>query len=181
MMNPYDFYITPEEYEIAARNGIRRRTLEARIRRSGWDKKRAINTPSRKKTDRSSWCRIAESNGICKATFLSRVNLYKWDEERAATEPIFVIQESNRKYSDEICRTLERNGISKQMFYGRIKIGWSLERAMTEKKYTDEERSKKGVKARKNIDNGFKRAVRRECALANAIKNNRKSSNKKKR
>lgn len=33
MINPYDFYITPEEYKIAAQNGINRKTLEDRISR----------------------------------------------------------------------------------------------------------------------------------------------------
>ena len=49
MINPYDFYITPEEYKIAAQNGINRKTLEDRIRKLGWNKERAINTPTKKK------------------------------------------------------------------------------------------------------------------------------------
>jgi len=34
----YDFYITPEEYEEAAKIGITKKTLDKRIRYRGWDK-----------------------------------------------------------------------------------------------------------------------------------------------
>ena len=34
MKSPYDFYITPEEYDIAEKNGICRDTLEYRIRKA---------------------------------------------------------------------------------------------------------------------------------------------------
>lgn len=33
----YDFYITPEEYEIAEENRITKSTLERRIRLYGWN------------------------------------------------------------------------------------------------------------------------------------------------
>ncbi len=46
-MNYYDFYITPEEYEVAEKNGIDKRTLEQRIREYGWDKERAITIPKK--------------------------------------------------------------------------------------------------------------------------------------
>ena len=37
MINPYDYYITDEEYAIAEKNGISKDTLNFRIRRMGWD------------------------------------------------------------------------------------------------------------------------------------------------
>lgn len=175
MINSYDFYITPEEYEIAAQNGIPRKQVERRIRKYGWDKKRAINTPIRKRTKYSRWLPIVRENGIPEATFRTRVKKGKWDIERAATEPVIVVQIRNRKYSDEVYRALERNGISRQMFYRRISQGWALERAMTEKPYTTEERTKKARKAIKN--NRFRELNRNSYVLANAIKS--KSTNKK--
>lgn len=167
MLNPYDFYITPEEYKIAAQNGIHRKTLEDRIRKLGWNKERAINTPTQKRTDYSEWYPIARENGIPEVTFRSRVNKYKWSEEKAATEPIIAVQIRNRKYSDEVYRVLEINGISERTFYNRISQGWSIERAMTEKKYTKEERVKKVKEALKNVNTGFKEAHKSYWALRN--------------
>lgn len=44
MRNPYEYYITPEEYEMAAENGISRSTLNRRVRDLGWEKEIAIIT-----------------------------------------------------------------------------------------------------------------------------------------
>ena len=41
----YDYYITPEEYETAERNGISRVLLDKRVRDLLWDKETAINKP----------------------------------------------------------------------------------------------------------------------------------------
>lgn len=43
-----NFYITEKEYQIAARNGIPKCTLERRIRVQGWAKKKAMIMPVRK-------------------------------------------------------------------------------------------------------------------------------------
>lgn len=141
MRNIYDFYITPEEYDIAERNGISNKLLYYRIRRDGWSKERAMSQPVRKRSDYSKWYLIAEKNGISRRTFLMRMYNCGWDCERAATEPIksikekvILMAESRRKYSDKIYETLKLNGISRTMFYGRIHRGWTIERAMTEKK-----------------------------------------------
>ena len=156
MINPYDFYITPEEYKRAAENGIRKGTLENRIRKCGWDKERAINTPTQKRTDYSEWYRIAESNGISKGTFRSRVNKCKWDIERAATEPIVPASKKARRYSDEVYKILEKNRISLHVFRNRISRGWSLERAMTEKINSKQEILRKMQDKSKNVNTGFK-------------------------
>lgn len=163
MIDPYDFYITPEEYKIAAQNGIHKKTLEGRIRKCGWDKKRAINTPTQKRTDYSEWYKIAESNGIGKETFRSRVNKCKWDIERAATEPIIPTSKKARRYSDEVYKILEKNRISLNVFRNRISRGWTLERAMTEKINSKQEILRK----MKNINTGFKEAHKSYWALRN--------------
>ncbi|WP_341272481.1 hypothetical protein [Bacillus thuringiensis] len=38
MRNPYDYYITPEEYEIAEKNGVCASTLRSRIYDLCWSK-----------------------------------------------------------------------------------------------------------------------------------------------
>lgn len=156
MRNVYDFYITPEEYKLATENGIGKVALENRIRKLGWDKERALTQPTQKKIDNSKWYPIAEANGISRKLFLSRINKNKWSPEKAATEPVRYTSERNRKYSDEIYEILEVNGISKELFYDRMRKGWSVERAMTEKKFTVEEVTKKMLEASKYINSGFK-------------------------
>lgn len=139
-MIKHDFYITPEEYEIAEANGIDKHTLEERIRKQFWDKERAISQPKRKRGKYTNWYKIAESNGISRGTFIARVNESGWSCERAATEPIktvkekaIIMAESRRKYPAEVYATLKANGINRNTFIARIRRGWTVERAMTEK------------------------------------------------
>lgn len=133
-----EFYITPEEYEKAQKNGINAFNLERRIRLLGWRKEKAMNTPVRKRCDRSKWVKIAKENGIKYNTFMSRVNVYGWDEERAASEPLQNRQAAAHKAHEKI-RVLPReyvelakqNGISYYTFRRRIKKGWDAEKAAT--------------------------------------------------
>lgn len=81
-------YTTPEDYKLAEKNGIKRPTLERRIRTLGWDKQKAITTPPQKQTDLSKWREIAKKNGINKGALRKRIMVYGWDPERAVTEPI---------------------------------------------------------------------------------------------
>ena len=87
MNNPYDFYITPEEYAIAEKNGISKDTLNFRIRRMGWDKEKALTTKPRKYTDRKKQVEIAKANGISRATFYDRLS-DGWKVEDAYTVPV---------------------------------------------------------------------------------------------
>ena len=143
MYHSKNYYITPEEYEIAQSNGISERTLKSRVRQLGWDKERAITTPIQKRKNYDKWKAIAESNGICMKTFLTRVNVLGWSEEIAATQSLLNISVRNRKYSKEIDEVLRKNGITKNTFYSRIRRGWTIERASTEKVYTEEEKLRK--------------------------------------
>lgn len=156
MINPYDFYITPEEYKRASENGIKKGTLENRIRKLGWDKERAINTPCQKRSNYSKWYKIAAKNGINKSTFSSRVNKGNWSAEKAATTPIMNRMEICRKYPAEVYKTLEENGISLSTFRKRIKRGWTIERATTEKINSNQEALRKMWDKSKNVNTGFK-------------------------
>src|SRR5699024_12075072 len=70
----YDYYITPEEYETAERNGISRVLLDKRVRDLLWDKETAINKPPRKQDySLSKYADVAEQNGIHRNTFFTRV------------------------------------------------------------------------------------------------------------
>lgn len=84
-------YITPEHYEIAAKNGICERLVYQRVNDSGWSIRRAITTPRREKRQGlwTQWGEIATANGICRGTFMNRVSKRKGNmtPEEAATKP----------------------------------------------------------------------------------------------
>ena len=87
MINPYDYYITDEEYAIAEKHGISKDTLNFRIRRMGWDKEKALTTKTRKYTDRAKQVEIAKANGIGRSTFYDRL-ADGWSAEDAYTVPV---------------------------------------------------------------------------------------------
>ena len=87
MNNPYDFYITDEEYAIAEKHGISKDTLNFRIRRMGWKKEKALTTKPRKYTNRAKQVEIAKANGISRATFYDRLS-DGWKVEDAYTVPV---------------------------------------------------------------------------------------------
>ena len=70
---------------------------------------------------------IAKDNGISKACLRNRVLNLGWDIKRATTEPIREIENKN---SEWIKLAIE-NGINRNTFYSRMKLGWSAERAAT--------------------------------------------------
>lgn len=134
------FYITPEEYQRAAENGVDAFNLERRVRLLAWPKEKAIITPLRKLTDRKKWREIAEKNGIKYASFMSRINL-GWDEETAATKPLQTAEENRaqallatekvRKIPREYIQLAAQNGIQSATLHLRIKKGMSFEEAAT--------------------------------------------------
>lgn len=160
-MNPYDFYITPEEYEQAIQNGVDAFTLERRIRQLGWSKERAMTTPIRKQKPRgfySEWAKIAEENGIGYKTFMRRIH-YGWPVEKAATQPLASKEDLKRlalhagKYARRVhpkkyIELAKQNNIPYPTFHYRVKVaGWSYERAATEPIWTPQQRGKLGAPA----------------------------------
>ena len=138
----YEYYITPNEYEEAKKNGIGRYTLEKRIRELAWDKEKAIKEPVKKYPDRSKWIKIAEENGISYQLFINRINDLGWDLEKASTTLVTKKGYTYRKYSDEILEQADKT-IGRKNFYNRIRKGWTIERALTEPLYSKEDKLKK--------------------------------------
>ena len=140
-MNPYDYYITPEEYEIARQNGIRPALLEVRIRSLGWSKKRAMTEPPQKKKPPipREIRELAEQNGITYNTLRWRVHTLGWDLERAATQPLQDRKaqakrayEASRRYPKHVLELLEKNGIHYDTFRHRVNVsGWDIMKAAT--------------------------------------------------
>lgn len=153
----YEFYITPEDYEIAMVNGISADTLEARIRRYGWDKQRAIADPPRQKLNKNLPVEAIEraaQNGINRRTLSSRVHLLGWDIEKACTEPLFDYSEhqanvnrSRAKYPKEMYELAKVNGISERTFRRRVKNGMEMLEAATKPLATRQEIALMGKEA----------------------------------
>ncbi|WP_342440000.1 hypothetical protein NSS79_15340 [Paenibacillus sp. FSL L8-0436] len=137
----YNYYITPGDYETAAANGIKRETLEQRVRVYGWEIERATTQPLRKQKNRKTWRALADQNGITPDAFYRRLKV-GWDPARAATEPmvskaesLIRARESYRKYPQEWLDLAAQNGISLTLFRARVRVfGWSYEKAATEPK-----------------------------------------------
>ncbi|WP_338630440.1 hypothetical protein [Clostridium baratii] len=137
-MNPYDYYITPEEYEIAERNGISERVVCERIRKLAWDKERAITEPIITKNKYGNLVNIARENGVSKETFYKRMKL-GWESHRAVTTPVKTREEiigmlagKHRKYPKEIIELAESNGISYDTFRCRVRrLKWDIVKAAT--------------------------------------------------
>ena len=140
----FEFYITPDEYAAAERNGINSKYLEQRVRRLGWHKDRAINTPVRKSKSKKHWAEIAETNGINYDTFTKRVNGYGWSLEKAATRPLVKPKGKERKYSKNLLELAEKNRISYLTFLKRVSRGMDQYEAATTPLISRSEAGKKG-------------------------------------
>lgn len=156
-MSLYNFYITPEEYDIAAGNGISRHTLDVRIRDLLWDKEKAITEPTQKKDySLSEWADIAESNGIKRGTFYMRVRR-GGDPNKAATEKVQCKKTwSNKmrkrrtfKYPNHVYEQARQNGISYSSLKHRMKSSnFTDEEVYTMKPLSSEESARRSHEAR---------------------------------
>ena len=168
-MEVYDYYITPEEYEIASKNNISRDNVNKRIRWLGWSKKRAITEkPRHPNNDYSEWLDILDKNGINRQTFYTRIR-NGCDINKAVTMPAMTKEEKFnllneiakkkvRKYPKEIVELAKSNGISYNTFRFRVSQSkWDMMRAATTPLMTPRE---KGLlvkeKISKYIDNLYK-------------------------
>ncbi|MBA4509950.1 hypothetical protein H1057_18190 [Clostridium sporogenes] len=140
MFNYYDYYITPQEYSLAKRNGISKENLEQRIRSYGWSKKSALETPVKKRNKiPKKFKAMCKKNNIPIGTFYSRVYSLKWSMEKAATEPIMDMETKAekfvkrlRKYPEDWIGKAKENGITPYNFRRRVReYGWSYEKAAT--------------------------------------------------
>ncbi|MDN5388863.1 hypothetical protein QMZ64_15670 [Bacillus sp. LB7] len=176
MFNPYDFYITPEEFAQAEANGICKDTLIWRIRRQGWDKQRALTEPVQfQDRDKFSviwdeWGKLAEENGVSRAVFRQRLGR-GWTKEKAATTPKIDRNEhikimcklsprtKPRKFSEDLVRLAEKNGIRYKTLTSRVnKLGWDPYIAATTPVFSRYEMGQKGAQGfKKKYGSDFNR------------------------
>lgn len=138
------YYITPEEYEIAEKNGINKRVVYQRVF-LGWSKKRAITVPLQIKKLTNEHFEIAKKNGISKNTVKHRVSHLGWDIEKAITRKA---EKRKNKYLD----LAKANGIKESTYFSRIYKGWSKKDAATIKPLTRKESIKKALDAKHGRD-----------------------------
>jgi hypothetical protein len=165
--NPYDWYITPEEYETAAANGISRNLLETRIRKYGWPKELAMTKPPRKlsKIPREI-VELAQRNDIPYQTLYWRIYA-GWAPDRAATEPVADRAErvrrahdARRKIPADIIELANKNGIKYMTLYKRVsEMGWDPVTAATTPIMTKSESGRR-AKAKREIVHKWIFAVR---------------------
>lgn len=140
-MDIYDFYITPDEYDKAAENGITYHDVWRRVYDLGWHKSRAITEPIRKwDKENGKLVKKAKENGIKKSTYYQRVKR-GMDPEIAATKKTMqqkdvakrTIHKVNcRKYPDWVYDNLKKYNINSSTFWHRVNThGWDLEKAST--------------------------------------------------
>src|SRR5690625_1928507 len=116
----YNFYITPEEYEFAEKNGIPKRNVENRVRNLGWRKKRAITEPVKKYRVLAPYLNIAEKNGIKRTTAIRRMER-GWDIERAITEPTYTVEEKLRKaWANQPKRKKKKKSKPKENYFKKL-------------------------------------------------------------
>lgn len=157
MMNPYDYYITPEEYDIAEKNGICRRTLEYRIRDAMWKREVAITKKPQKTAEWHKVKEIALQNNISRNTFEDR-RKRGWNLIDAMTKPPMSREESlkranqfnknNRVLTDEQIHQARMNGLKRSTAYYRFKkLKWDIEKATTFPILSASERGRRGKEA----------------------------------
>lgn len=142
--NPYDYYITDEEYEIAAGNGVSKSSLDRRIRQAGWSKEKAMHTSPRQYRKYPQWALdIARANGISINLLSWRVRNGQSIEEAVNTKVGKGHEkavEARRKYPKAILELAKSNGITYSTFKNRIlRCGWDMLKAATVLPMTKEE------------------------------------------
>lgn len=155
-----DYYVTPEEYAIAEKNGIPYKIVNQRIRSSGWSKQKAITEPVLKRNRglNEEYVQKAKLNGISREVFAYRVK-HGYTNEEAATIPLknnkkFMSElgKKCRKYPKELIKLAESNGISIRTFYRRIqKNKWNPIKAATIPLIVGKERACMGKEAYRKI------------------------------
>jgi len=158
-MEIYDFYITPEEYEIAEKNGISRQMVNNRVRSLGWNKEIALTQePNVRKMLDKELVKKAEENGIGRETLRYRIN-HGWNLEDVATIPpvdttelMKKLGKKSRKYPMELIELAKSNGISIKTFYERIHTyKWDVDKAANTPLIIGKERALMGAKAYRKI------------------------------
>jgi hypothetical protein len=126
-------YLTPDDIEIALRNGISEERVKARFYRSGWSVKRATTEPVR--VSKNGWAKYKDVSVVSVNTFYQRIQRGMSPEDAALipTTPRGGRVGNKFKVTQEDVAEAAKNGISENTLRYRVsKYKWSVERARTE-------------------------------------------------
>ena len=107
--------LVKEDYERAAKNGIKRHTLENRVYTLLWEHERAVTEPVDKRIKECKWNQYKAISVVSRSSFDRRVKK-GMDPELAATKP----PEKKGRYTEEDVKIAAENGISLNTLKQRI-------------------------------------------------------------
>jgi hypothetical protein len=126
-------YLTPEDYETAAKNGINTGIAYRRFYIYGWSRERTITEPVKIRSE-SEWSKLKDRAVVSDQTFRTRIK-QGWTPEKAALTPGIPLHLRSRKRGilrDHHLEIAESNGIGEYTVRARIRLyKWSLEDAIT--------------------------------------------------
>lgn len=132
-------YITPQDYETAAANGLSTYLVRQRVY-TGWSVEDAVTIPKRIKVNHGNWVKVALENGLSHSTFYNRIarGMAACDAATTPLKPQVTMSElveisanKRRTYPKEYGILADANGISRTGFRERLRRGWTLEDAAT--------------------------------------------------
>jgi len=146
------YYLTPDHFKLAEKNGISKQLLADRVYQRGWLIDRAISQPKQNKNNSEEfklWAKVAEANGISSILFSQRLIVSKWSYEKAATRKKmtkYEIADEAKKtnvytvFTKEQHEVAKANGIKKGTMYARVRnYGWTVDDAITVMVYSQGE------------------------------------------
>ncbi|WP_078382350.1 hypothetical protein [Sutcliffiella halmapala] len=156
------FKLTLLHIEEALKNGIKERTVRARVYNYGWSVQEAITVPTKgssfeRSEDYFYYLKIAKENGISTCTYRHRAKR-GWSLIEAATAEL--VDSSGYRGEDKVWFDLAiQNGIKPTTYKGRIRMGWSPKEAATtpilkKGEYLNQERKNKAADGYKNFKRG---------------------------
>lgn len=81
------YYLTPQDFEIAEENGIKKKTVERRVMDFGWDIERAITEPVNERSYATgAWAQWEHIANVTYQNFRTRLSR-GWSEQDAALTP----------------------------------------------------------------------------------------------
>jgi hypothetical protein len=120
------WYLTPEDIETAARNGIAKTTVYSRVYVLNWDVDKAITKSTRSKYS-TAQKQLMIDNNISVSTLEARLSLgMSFDE--AVTRPIKLKENNSRFFTPDECKQLKEMGLALSMAINRKRRGWSNEK-----------------------------------------------------
>jgi hypothetical protein len=127
-----EMYLSPEDFETAAKNGINYHNAYERFYKRGWSKERTITEPIRTKAY-STYAKYKDVCVVSRRAFENRLKRGMSPEE-AATIPRqdYTVRSGKGVLSKALYEQALENGIGRATVHARVYIyNWSVERAIT--------------------------------------------------